>query len=210
MNMLINAAAEVATVFSILGGLLLLAKLWHEPRFVTGILPTKKSDAPDLFTKTSHGTAQRVMYLQKALSQSRVYSRDSLDIVLLPVLLQNQGHGIASSLTVNIEFDTNKVEILDIFTEAMKVNAVFGNADNISSKLKGVVADSLIRDAYARIGPGGTYIQLVGAFPAVAVEIFIVKVKAKEPIDNIGATIRTQTPSRILQQKAIHQKLTIK
>lgn len=206
--MLDSAAADIAAGFSIIAGLVLLAKLWHEPRFVTGILPAQESNATGLATKTSHGTAQRVKYRQKAMSQPRVYSRDSLAIVILPVLLQNQGHGIASSLTVNIEFDTDKVEILDICTEAMKVNAVFGNADNISSKLKGVVADRRIRNAYERIGPGGTYIQLVGAFPAAAVEIFVVKVRTKEPID-IGVTIRMQTPERILQQKAAHQKLTI-
>lgn len=205
---MLDSAADIATGFSIIAGLVLLLKLWHEPRFVSGILPAQESNATDLAIKTGPGTAQRIKYRQKLMLQPREYSRDPQSIVILPVLMQNQGHGIASTITVNIEFDTDKVEILDICTEALKVNAIFGNTENISPNLKSVVADRRIRNAYERIGPAGTYIQLVGAFPSVAVEVFVVKIKAKEPID-IGVTIRMQTPERIFQQKAVHQKLII-
>jgi len=149
-----------------------------------------------------------IKYRQQAMTQPRDYKRDRIATFDLPVLLQNRGHGIARSLTVNIEFDTDEVEILNIWTEAMKVNAVYGNADGISSELKGVVADSRIRDDYARVCPAGTYIQLVGSFPAGAIEVFVVKVKSRKPIE-IYVTIRMQTPERMLQQKAVRQKLTI-
>ena len=206
--MYLRIAGAIATVFAILAGLLALAKLLHQPRFVAGILPFHVRDQGYLYRRTGRGTAQRRKYNQKALSQARVYAAAADGTVFLPVLIQNQGRGNAASTTVNLEFDTDAVEILDICTEAMKVNAIFGNADNIAAKLQDVVADRRIRDAYSRMGPSGTYIQLVSPFPATAVEVFVVRLRCAGPI-NLTATIRIQTPSRVWQQNTIQQTVAI-
>lgn len=204
-----TTAGAIAAGFAILAGLLALAKLWHQPRFVAGILPTHVRNPESLFKRTGRGTAQRKRYKQKELSQDRVYDTSADGTVLLAALIQNQGRGRAESVTVNLELDTDAVEILDICTEAMKVNAIFGNANNIAAKLQDVVANRRIRDAYSHMGPSGTYIQFVSPFPSTAVEVFVVELKATSPID-LSATIRIQTPSRIMQQNAIQQKVAIK
>ena len=206
METLITVSAGIASGFSILVGLILLVKLWHEPRLIVGILPGNESEAFSLSPVSKETTVQRTKYSQKMLSMPREFKRNSEDSLILPVLVQNQGHGMANTLNVNIEFDTDQIEILDIWTEVMTVNAVFGNACDISSKLASVVANIHIKEAYSRLGPSGTYIQLIGSFPAGATEIFVLKIRIKNPL-RATAKIRAQTPQRIFQQKDVRQDI---
>ena len=205
---MLEAITNIAAGFSVFAGLVYLVKIWHQPRFVTGILPSHKCNISDLAVQFGQGTAQRTKYKQSLMLQAREFTRDEQSELIIPILMQNQGLGIASSITVNIELNTDKINILDISTEALKVNAVYGNAENISDGLRNVVANTHIRKAYERIGPSGTYIQLIGAFPSKAVEIFALAVNVEKPL-TINVTIRAQTPDRIFQQKAVHQKLKV-
>jgi len=202
----------IAAVFSIswavLAGIALLVKLWHEPRFVSGILPAQMGEPLAGSLYRGNDTAQRVRYRQRALSQPREHRRDSDGIARIPIIIQNQGHGIASALTVTIELDTDILRVLDVCTEALLVTAVFGDTSALVDRLHSVAADRRILQAYAQIGKGGTYVEMVGAAPASAVELVVMELQSDRPVDFL-VTIRAQTPQRMLQQTALRQSLRI-
>ena len=209
MNSFPTMLTAVAAGFSLFGAFVLLIKLWHQPRFVMGAVPEGAADALEIQLVRDDHTNPRVGYLQDRLAKARTFTADPDGRVVLPFIIQNQGHGSATSAVITLEINSLALEIHDVQTEATKVNAVAADSVQGSEEVLAAAASERLREVAARLREDGTYVQLIARpFPAAAAELVALDVRVPRS-QSFVFTYRIQTESRVFQQRTIQQEIRV-